>query len=685
MKFTQIPNVDVQTEYFAFQGGLDIETPALRVPAGSLLSCLNYEPDALGGYRRTKGYERFDGRTRPSDSTYQLIATGPVTAPPAAGGLLTIGDITAVFVREIPGGILVANPTGPTPALTAVQKAGGITIATTLAEPNLGSGITGEQDAQYLVDAAEVFRTQITAVPGMGPIRGVYLYNNVVYAFRDNVGQTQGQMYASSNTGWELVNLGESISFTNANASVGEGDTLTQGGASAIIRRVVLETGVLGTNPNAGRLILADRSGSFSAGAATSTGGGTLTLGGAQMTQTLPPGGRYEFDTFAFTNKLDSQRLYGANGVGPAFEFDGTTFVSLDTKGVPNTPTFIRAHRNYLFLSQGSSVIVSSLGNPYRYVAAEGAAEIGVGDVVTGMSLLPGEALGIFSQNRSQALVGPNPTTASLQTIRGDIGAFGYTVQTMSETFMFDDRGIIAVSSAQEYGNFADATLSRKIQRLVNRLRPNVIASHVNRERSHYKVLMLDGQTLTMCFSNKQLIGFGNGMLGFLPTCASTAEDDSGAERIFYGSTDGFVYEMERGSTFDGEDIEAFIKLFYVSSSSPEVRKRYRRMTMEMSAENYAQLRFQSEFSFGSPEIQVHTSAMSEGITVVGASGSGEWDVATWDEFFWDSQDILRPSLSVSGTGTNIALSFYSKTKLDFGHVLSGAILHYTPRRLQRT
>lgn len=679
MNFEGVPKTDIRTEYFAFQGGLDVESPALRVPAGALLACLNYDPDAMGGYRRPPGYERFDGRPRPSDAAYDLVAA-TLTSTPAVGQLLTIGPATCRFVQLVDGGMVVTGRSGVIPGNTTITGFG-----TTAANPALTVPLSGELDATYTVAAADVFRADIGAVPGSGPLRGVVSYKGVVYAFRDNADGTAGVMHQSSPVGWVSVALGEQVSFTNANASVNDGDTLAQGGVTATIRRVVLETGELG-GTNSGRLIISGRTGgNFSAAAATSTGGGTLTLGGAQTAITLPPGGRYEFDQAAFGGRTESLRLYGCNGVGPAFEFDGTAFVTIDTKGTPNTPKFIKAHRNYLYLAQGASAINSSLGRPYRYDPVEGSAETAAGDDITGFASLPGEALGILSRNKSTALTGASPQTWSLQIIRSDVGAIPYSVQTMSETFMFDDRGITAISSAQEYGNFNDATLSRRIQRLVSAARPNLVASYVSRERSYYRILMSDGTMLTMGYSNREALGFTAGQLGFSPACTFSGEDQTGGERIFVGSTDGFVYEMNRGSTFDGGDIESFIKVYYVSNRSPEVRKRYRRMTLEMSAERFAQLSFNAEFSYGDSDIQLHMGDGPNAVSVVGSGAGSLWDASLWDNFFWDSRDVLRPSLSMSGEGLNVSLSFYSKTKLDLGHVLSGAILHYTARRLQRT
>ena len=148
-------------------------------------------------------------------------------------------------------------------------------------------------DALYLSLAAEQYRPDILAVPGEGQIRGVQAMGDTVYAFRDNVGSTACKVYESSAAGWVLVDLGYQVAFSNANTSVGEGDTLTQGGVTATVTRVALQTGTLASGVNTGRLILSTPSGgAFSAGAATTSGSGALTLSGASSAIALLPGGR---------------------------------------------------------------------------------------------------------------------------------------------------------------------------------------------------------------------------------------------------------------------------------------------------------------------------------------------------------------------------------------------------------
>lgn len=609
----QFPNVRTETEFFAFAGGLDNASPALRMPPGAVISSQNYEPNQNGGYTRMKGYERFDGRPAPSSGT-----------------------------------------------------------ATTSGAP--------ADYAAALVAAADVLRASIAAPAGSGPVRGGCYYAGAFYAFRDNVGGTAGGMWKSTSGGWSAVALGEEVIFTNANTNMGDGDVLTQGAVTATISRVVVETGSLASGTNTGRLIITGRAGgNLAAGAATSTGSGALTLSGAQTAITLPAGGRYQFDIYNFFGGTASVRMYGANGVGRAFEFDGTVFVPIKTGAAIDTPSFVKANRKYLYLAQGSSLTNSSVGNPYRFVAGEGAVETAVGDTITGVCSLAGESLGVMARNSSFALTGSSVSDWVLQSIRADVGCVPYTLQSMSDTYMLDDRGVISIRTAQEYGNFADSTLSRKIQPLIDKMRSKVVGSYVSRQKGHYVLLANDGTTLTMAVANGQLVGFLEGRLGFTPSCMWSGEDETGVERVFLGATNGMVYEMDKGSTFDGSSIESFIKIYYYNSKSPRVKKRYRKLVLEMSAELYAALRFRGEYSYGDVSV-AQTDAVDFS---VGGTG-GSWDFSNWDEFYWDSQDVSQPEISLVGTGLNIALTFYSNTTLDFGHTLQGAVLHYSMRRQQR-
>ena len=72
------------------RGGLNVaDAPISRAP-GQLIACENYEPDVMG-YTSFSGYERFDGRSKPSDADDDATRTSrraAITAVPGKGGVL---------------------------------------------------------------------------------------------------------------------------------------------------------------------------------------------------------------------------------------------------------------------------------------------------------------------------------------------------------------------------------------------------------------------------------------------------------------------------------------------------------------------------------------------------------------------------------------------------------------------
>ena len=104
----QLPPSSLQSNYFPFEGGLNIVDPALSLNPGELVASKNFEIDIRGRYRRMDGYERFDGQTLPSEITYYRI---PFTIGTARDSVFDSAFSTA-FDMQIPSkGDLVKGET----------------------------------------------------------------------------------------------------------------------------------------------------------------------------------------------------------------------------------------------------------------------------------------------------------------------------------------------------------------------------------------------------------------------------------------------------------------------------------------------------------------------------------------------------------------------------------------------
>lgn len=590
------------TEFVAFAGGLSLSGPPLFRKQGTLEGCLNYVPNINGGYSRIKGYERFSGKLAPSEARYYLIGA-TLTSTPAALAALTMGAQTATFIREYaPGVILVAELTAAVTNGASIMV--GATNVGTVTAPVASVSITAELDAQLQLECAEVRRALIAKPTGAGPVRGVALYNGKVYCWRDNVGQTAGQMFVSSAGGWTAVSLGA---------------------------------------------------------------------------VTLPPGGHYRWIVENFFGQATTRRLYFANGVGKACEFDGTTLVAITTGAAVDTPSYIASHAQRLILAQGSSIMWSVAGQPTTFSGTLGSYEFAMGDTVTGMEPIAGNTLAVATLSTVRGMIGTPSSGMDMQTLSKVDGALPHMAVLAGDLFALNETSLTSFYATQKFGSFEADGVDDAFKPARKKISTQPRASVAVNGSNQIRFMGADGSGLVCLVRGAKIAAATLIQYLFSPSCISAGIDTDGSERVFAGGDDGYVYELDRGATFDGADIEAYIKLNYMSSRSPRGDKTYFDGYVEMEAERYAPLACLPDFNYGSPDVR---EAVAQQLIVIGAGG--RWDIAEWDNFFWDAATVTSPKFKIRGSGKNLSLTFYSKTKLDPGHTLQGVTLRYAMRKLSK-
>lgn len=679
----KLPNVPVKTDYVRLKGGLDLETPALSMDPGSLIAGMNYMAGTEGGYYRIDGYERYSGKTSPSDGTYYYAAYTLTAGGPEVGDTIT-GDDSGSTGQVITVGTGYINYTLQSAAFNDDEV---FTVAA-VAKGTFTAGQVEKGETTPLLHVtalnatADVYRALIAKPTGSGAVRGVVMLAGVLYCFVDNAGGTAGLIYKATASGWSAVTPGNEISFNTGTGLIAEGDTVEGGtsGATAVVARVVLESGTWGTDA-AGRLIIGTvTSGPFEAENLEVTGVEAVATG-AESAITISDGGHYEFVVHNFTGSTATKRIYGCNGVDRGFEFDGTVYVPIDTGMTVDVPEHISAYQYQLFFSFKGSNQNSAIGFPYVWSAVLGASEIALGDDIVGYSA-EAQGLIICSRNSTHQLLGDSAATFFLDIISDEAGAIPYTIQSVGKAYALDDRGIVEFSRVQEYGNFDMATISRKAQARINDIRAVAVASSVYRTRNQYRIYGTDGTGICVTIGIGQQgprYYFSQFSYPDNVACAWSGEDANGKDSVFFGDDAGMVYQADKGSSFDGANIEAYAFLPYNHSKSPSMLKTYRYATFEMTVEKYAAIQFNAMFSYGNSEIQPHLVSEFE---IQGDAGL--WDVDAWGEFFLDSDIVSAPHFTLEGEGTNMSLSIYSDSDIDLGHKIDGLIIHYTPRRIIR-
>jgi hypothetical protein len=546
-----------------------------------------------------------------------------------------------------------------------------------------GVAANGRLDSEYRSIAADLYREDIGPVPGAGPVRGVSYYKGTAYAWRNTEGNLSMKMFKSSSSGWVEVDLMATFDFYQGDKEIFPGETITghSSGATALVKAVVVKSGSWSAGDAAGYIVFTDMTGTPTTGELVYVDGIKHARAvGTYTTTTLAPSGSVRTVISNFGGGPDNQRMYGVDGQNNAFEFDGETYVPIFTGMAVDKPNHLAVHKQHLFLAFGASLQFSAIGNPYIFDPVLGAGELALNGPVTNLLILPGDqssgALGVYTRNDTSVLYGTSSEDFRLSTSNSGTGAIEYTAQSLDQAYALDDRGVMAMSASDQFGNFAPASLTLNIRPFLQARRTLATASTVNREKGQYRVFFSDGTGLYITIANGKMLGSMPVQFPDSVTCCVEGENAAGDATSFAGAENGFVYQLDAGSSFDGEIIQATITLVFNSIRSPRIIKRYRRASIEMTGENYAEVQFGYDLGYRSTDINQASEDQ-----YFSDLRSSYWDTFTWDNFVWDSKEVSPTEAEMLGAAENIAIRISSSSNLFRPFTVNSIILHYSMRR----
>jgi hypothetical protein len=677
----------VPSDYFALGGGLDLETPPLEKKPGTLLGCLNYEAKIAGGYESIAGYERYDGRTLPSQAKYWVIAfTGESGSEVALGSTLTSsGGGTGIVLAWVAGvSVVLGRVTGSFPSAGTLTS--GAWSATQSGPLSSNNASTDELNETYQLLAIADQRAQVGTVPGEGSVIGVALYRGVAYAVRNVVGSTAAKLFQATASGWTEVALGTKLHFTAGQAAgISAGDTLTGATSTATgtVRRIVINSGTFAGNDAAGFLILSGVTGTFSDAEALKVGGTTrATASGASAAQTLLPNGKYEFLVKNFYGATGDLRLYGCDGVNRAFEFqDGAEgwFAQIETGMPVDTPSHIDEFMGQLWLSfPGGSVQRSAINDPCAWSVILGAAEFGVGDDVTGF-LSQVQTLFAFSKSRTMYFLDNGDGTITFKTYNNEIGGETGTMQNVGSGLTLDSRGFSTVATTQKYGAYTSVPVSLLVDTLVKPLIGKATCSAVIRSKGRYRCFFNDGEFISITVSGTKILAFMHCDYGITVRCIASDKDTNENELTIFGDDTGYVYAADSGTSFDSQPIGTFMRLPFYHSHSPGRIKRYRRADFDITSDLGATISIAVDYSYADSAVKGDP---TRSIDVI--SGAGFWGVALWGQFRWSAGFKGKAAIKLEASGENVSFLIASSSATNGQHAVDGVQLSYSNRRLER-
>lgn len=684
----------LQSDPFPLIGGLDLVTIPAMVKPGRALSAVNFEPDNNGGYTKMRGMERFDGRPRPSDADYYVVECA-ITGTVAVGNTITgvTSTATAKVIAVVSSSQIIVTKVVGT-FVSETFNVGGSPQGT-LTSVSVNSEPTVLLHATYKNLAADEYRADISLPPGSGRIRGVKYFLGEKYAWRDNAGGTACVMYKATTSGWTAIVFGKELQFDGAVGEILEGQTVTglTSGATGVVKRALLRTGTW-TVSGVGTLVFDSITGTFQDNEAIQVGGVTkVTANGTQTNISLLPGGKFEFDIINFFGTAGTERLYCADGVNLLGEFDGARWVPIRTGSTPDTPKFVKEHRKHLVVAIAGSILTSGTGAPYSWTVLTGASELATGQTITGLSPEVGDgisgALLVLTDEKAFILYGTSTSDFSLVLHSPNSGGKAYTVQNLGYSHFLSNRGVTQLMASQAFGNFQLSVLTNDIQPLIDEKRGKEIASCVVRNTNQYWIFFNDGTGVIMQVrqsSNANAPTIGASMTfdygeDYVINVVDSFVDENGVDRVLAGANNGYVYELNRGTSIDGASMRFHLMLHFNHSKALRLRKHYVRTILQVESQGYAEFKVGYDLGFGKRGI-----SQSDLVSKTLSGAGGFWDALSfiWGLFVWDTPYVDEINVHTPGNGDSIAILVSGDSEITEPFTLQMCIPYFKINRPER-
>jgi len=318
---------------------------------------------------------------------------------------------------------------------------------------------------------------------------------------------------------------------------------------------------------------------------------------------------------FHIINLNGTRKLIGVDGSNYPYSWDGSSFVdingSADVQGASHAAQF----KDHIFYAKGDLVTFSVPFDETDFTVADGAGNFRVEDDVTGMFVFR-ERLYVFTESSIMVLDGDSQVDWRLTSVTEDIGCIEPdTIQEVAGDVAFlSNDGVRLLGATDRTGDFSNQVTSRPVQQNFIEFQNDnytTYASTVIRGKSQYRIFgwsqartaeATEGYAATQ-FEAQNPMSFRWGELKGFKVYSIDSQIYQGSEYIVFatgdvpetgaGATDwanggdwsfngdwsltegegGYVYVMESGPTYDGNNIAAQYWTPYISFQDPTFRK----------------------------------------------------------------------------------------------------------------
>ncbi len=632
-----------QTYPVEFRNGLITNLSPLQQGTnapGSARILRNFEPSVEGGYRRIEGFDKYDSNIIPpygapvvhgASQTGTTLIIAAIHTTPVAGDTLEIAGVTGTYTIASGGVTYDATNNRATLTLSTAldsspANAAAVTFKTTTSN-YLAIGVASWEDSAVVCKNADIFKSGGSGFTKINvPDYGTTLVNGG--------SQSGGTLAIDGLTSAPQAGDVFKIAGVDLVYTVTANATVTSGGAT------------LNINPNL---------------ASSPTNDVAVTF----LSTSRESASRTRFAKYNFNG---TEKIAIVDGLNEPALYDNTTFTVLTSAPTDVIgATFVAEVKNHLFFAKGSTVTFTAPFSDSDFSAANGSGNINVGGTVTALAVFRQQLI-IFTESSIHQLTGNTIADFTLQPITVDIGCIDSdTVQEIAGDIMFlGPDGLRLLSGTDRIGDFGLASVSKAIQStMTGFVSANTsFSSCVIREKSQYRLFGFNNNItkenaqgiLATQFAPQGGEGMAWAETRGIRAHVADSNYNQNVEVVLFANDDGYLYQMESGNSFDGQNIKTTFATPHLPVSDPRRRKTFYKLFLYTDPQGSVQFTVSLKLDFDSQgTIQPAPISVQNTQGTVGFFGTG-----TFGTTRFGTKLLKLFQTQVVGSGFTVSFQFES-------------------------
>lgn len=367
---------------------------------------------------------------------------------------------------------------------------------------------------------------------------------------------------------------------------------------------------------------------------------------------------------------VDSQNeaaLYKPNG--------STVYQEITHASAPTQPDCAAFHKRHLFLGQDDILYISAPNDDTNFAGASGAATINIGDLILNMAQWR-NALYIFCDKSIWKVTGSSSSDWALESVTKSFGIIGPdSLQDVAGDLVYlAPDGVRTIAGTERIGDVELESLSKSVAKeledKIGAYQTTEIMSCVVREKGQYRVMFFrdtdedeDAQGYNGC-----LRPHADGSLTWewfelrgIPMRVAWSGYIADDEYVLFAGTDGKVYRLNNGSSFNGTIINVLLELVPCPYDDPAFRKTLFDADLYIETDGALDVDFVPVLDYDDPEICQPSSTNISETTANDFYGTAIFDTSSYSTGIFPN----RYKVIIEGSGFVIGWRISASTTQD--------------------